>query len=327
MAELRKCAIIGCGQVGASCAYAFMQSGLFDEMVLLDVNREKAEGEAMDLNHGLPFRSPMKIYAGDYADLSDAYLIIIAAGANQREGESRLDLLSRNAKIMKSITDGIVKVNKEAILLVVSNPVDILTYMILRFSGFPASRVIGSGTVLDTARLKFLVGRALDVDNRNVHTFIIGEHGDSELAVWSSANISGIDLSEYVKLSGKCTDMECLYPLYYEVRDSAYNIIKRKGATYYAIAEAVLRICECIIRDEHTVLSVSTLCDGHYGIDDICIGVPSIIGRGGVEKVLDIPLDDYERLQLQKSVYALSELIDSLDIKNINECSVDKVDI
>ena len=315
MAELRKCAIIGCGQVGASCAYAFMQSGLFTEMVLIDVNYEKAEGEAMDLNHGLPFRSPMKIYAGKYSDISDAYIIVIAAGANQKEGESRLELLSRNAKIMKSITDSITEYNKDAILLVVSNPVDILTYMILHFSGYPAQRVIGSGTVLDTARLKYLVGRKLDVDNRNVHTFIIGEHGDSELAVWSSANISGIDIADYVKVSGKCKDMECLYPLYYEVRDSACNIIKRKGATYYAIAEAVLRIAECIVRDEHSVLSVSTLCDGHYGIDDICIGVPSVVGRQGVEKVLDIPLDDYEKLQLQKSVYALSELIDTLDIK------------
>ena len=315
MAELRKCAIIGCGQVGASCAYAFMQSGLFTEMVLIDVNYEKAEGEAMDLNHGLPFRSPMKIYAGKYSDISDAYIIVIAAGANQKEGESRLELLSRNAKIMKSITDSITEYNKDAILLVVSNPVDILTYMILHFSGYPAQRVIGSGTVLDTARLKYLVGRKLDVDNRNVHTFIIGEHGDSELAVWSSANISGIDIADYVKVSGKCKDMECLYPLYYEVRDSAYNIIKRKGATYYAIAEAVLRIAECIVRDEHSVLSVSTLCDGHYGIDDICIGVPSVVGRQGVEKVLDIPLDDYEKLQLQISVYALSELIDTLDIK------------
>lgn len=316
MAELRKCAIIGCGQVGASCAYTFMQSGLFTEMVLIDVNRDKAEGEAMDLNHGLPFRSPMKIYAGDYSDLEDAYIIVIAAGANQKEGETRLELLSRNANILKKITENIVRVTMDAILLVVSNPVDILTYMTLKFSGYPASRVIGSGTVLDTARLKFLVGRALDVDNRNVHTFIIGEHGDSELAVWSSANISGIDISDYVKASGKCSDMECLYPLYYEVRDSAYNIIKRKGATYYAIAEAVLRICECIVRDEHSVLSVSTLCDGHYGIDGICIGVPSVVGRSGVEKVLDIPLDDYERLQLQKSVFALSELIDSLGIKN-----------
>ncbi len=315
MAELRKCAIIGCGQVGASCAYTFMQSGLFEEMVLIDIDRNKAEGEAMDLNHGLPFRSPMKIYAGDYSDISDAYIIVIAAGANQKEGESRLELLSRNARILRSITENIVRQTRDAILLVVSNPVDILTYMTLKFSGYPPSRVIGSGTVLDTARLKFLVGRALDVDNRNVHTFIIGEHGDSELAVWSSANISGIDISDYVKVSGKCADMECLYPLYYEVRDSAYNIIRRKGATYYAIAEAVLRICECILRDEHSILTVSTLCDGHYGIDGICIGVPSVVGRNGVEKVLDIPLDEYERIQLGRSARALYELTEKLEIK------------
>lgn len=315
MLELRKCAIVGCGQVGSTCAYAFMQSGMFREMVLIDIDSDKAEGEAMDLNHGLPFRSPMKIFSGDYSDVSDAYIIVIAAGANQKEGESRLELLSRNAVIMKSITEQIVKYNKDAILLVVSNPVDILTQMVLHYSGYDKNKVIGSGTVLDTARLKYLVGKRLDVDNRNIHTFIIGEHGDSEVAVWSSANVSGIDLNEYVKISGKGDGVSALYPLYYEVRDSAYNIIKRKGATYYAIAEAVLRIVRSIIRDEHSVLTVSTLCEGHFDIDGICLGVPTVIGRCGVEKVLDIPLDTYERLKLRESACALSDIMSKINVK------------
>ena len=314
MAELRKCAIIGCGQVGASCAYAFMQSGLFTEMVLIDVNYEKAEGEAMDLNHGLPFRSPMKIYAGKYSDISDAYIIVIAAGANQKEGESRLELLSRNAKIMKSITDSITEYNKDAILLVVSNPVDILTYMILHFSGYPAQRVIGSGTVLDTARLKYLVGRKLDVDNRNVHTFIIGEHGDSELAVWSSANISGIDLDSFCE---KChhhnCDMVKLEEIYENVKNSAYKIIEAKGATYYAIADAVRRIVSAIIRDEKTILTLSVAVNGEYGLSDMCIGLPCLVGKDGVEKILEIPLSEDELKRLGESAASLKKVINEIE--------------
>lgn len=309
--NIRKCAIIGCGNVGATTAYALMKSGLFSEIVLIDANKKKAEGEAMDLNHGLPFNSPALIYAGGYADIYDSYLIIITAGAAQKPGETRLDLVKKNTAIFRSIIDNILEYNKKAILLVVTNPVDVLTYVTLARSGFPASRVIGSGTVLDTARLKQLIGQHFEVDSRNVHSFIIGEHGDSELPVFSSANISGVDIEKYCHISGK--DIHVLDRLYGDVKNSAYHIIDAKGATYYAIAESVLRICRALVRDENTIMPVSVLANGEYGIEDVCIGLPSIIGYGGVKRVLEIPLDRTERALLKKSADALKEVIVRLD--------------
>ncbi len=312
MADERKCAIIGCGNVGATIAYTYTHSGLFSEMVLIDQNENKARGEAMDLSHGLPFISPMQIYAGSYSDLTDASLIVIAAGASQKPGETRLQLLSRNMRIFDSIVKSIVRYNRQAILLVVTNPVDILTQYTLKVSGFPEGRVIGSGTVLDTARLKQLLGEYLSVDSRNVHTFIIGEHGDSELPVWSSANVSGIDLDDFFRISGIECGMRRAQQLFEEVRDSAYRIIEGKGATYYAIARAVMRITESIVRDENSVLTVSTLVRGHYGIDGVCLGVPVILGDGGVKKVLDISLSEEEQKNLEKSAEIIkSELEDS----------------
>ena len=221
MVNIQKCAIIGCGFVGATTAFTLIEHGVFSELVLIDANNKKAEGEAMDLNHGIPFAKPVKVYAGNYDDLSDCSLIIIAAGANQKPGETRIDLVKKNTAILKSIIPEITRRNKECILLILSNPVDILTYITLKISGFPKNRVIGSGTVLDTARLKYLLAEHLGVDSRNVHAFIIGEHGDSELAVWSSANISGIDLKDFCGLCGKCTSMENIYNLYNNVRESA----------------------------------------------------------------------------------------------------------
>ncbi|MFA5562318.1 MAG: L-lactate dehydrogenase [Eubacteriales bacterium] len=303
----RKCAVIGCGNVGASIAYTYTMSGLFSEMVLIDLNRAKAEGEAMDLSHGLPFLSPMKIYAGGYADLTDAFLIIIAAGANQKEGETRLQLLSTNLKIFASIVRQIKQYTTSAILLVVTNPVDVLTYYTMRVSGYPPEKVIGSGTVLDTARLKQLLGNYLSVDSRNIHAFIIGEHGDSELAVWSSANISGIDLDDYFRITGACNDNECLQDMFADVRDAAYRIIAGKGATYYAIAQAVMRITQSILRDENTVMPVSTLLHGEYGISDVCLGVPAVVGVTGVKRVLEIPLDENELQKLRKSAQTVKQ--------------------
>ncbi len=313
MFNIQKCAVIGCGMVGSSTAFALMQSGLFAEMVLIDIDANRARGEAMDLTHGLPFLSPMQIYAGDYSDLRDAALIIITAGTGQRPGESRTDLVHRNAAIMGGIVDRITPFTRDAILLVVSNPVDVLTYLALRRSGYPAGRVIGSGTVLDTARLKHMVGRHLGVDPRNVHTFIIGEHGDSELPVWSSANVSGIDLDRFCSICTTCGGAE-LDPLFAEVRDSAYRIIEAKGATYYAIAMAVTRIAASIVRDEDSVLPVSTLVDGHYGLADVCLGLPAIVGRDGVREVLEIPLDATESAALAASAEKLHALIASLDV-------------
>ncbi len=309
----QKCAIIGCGFVGATIAFALTQKSLFSELVLIDANHAKAEGEAMDLSHGLPFAHPMKVYAGDYSDISDCYMIIITAGTAQKPDETRLDMVHKNVEIFKSIIPNITKYNKEGILLVVSNPVDILTYCTIKLSGFPKERVIGSGTVLDTARLKYRLGQKLCVDSRSIHAFIIGEHGDSELAVWSSANVSGIDLEDFHGLCEKCTDVS-YNDIYEDVRDSAYEVIDRKGATYYGIAVAVAKIVQAIIRDEHSVLPVSGYIDGHYGLDDVCIGVPSIVGSGGIEKVLDIPLNDEEQKNLENSVATLKKVIAELDI-------------
>lgn len=304
----QKCAIIGCGFVGSSIAFNLMNSGMFSEMVLIDVCKEKAEGEAMDLNHGISFTGPMKIYSGDYSDLSDCYIVIITAGANQKPDETRLDLVNKNIAIYKKIIPQIVEVNKECILLIVSNPVDILTYAAIKISGFDSGRVIGSGTVLDTARLKYLLGNHFGVDNRSVHAFIIGEHGDSELAVWSSANVSGIDFDDFCEICGKCQD-NTFRKLFEEVRDSAYSVIEKKGATYYAIAMAVRRIVKAIIRDENSIMPVSCMPRGHYGIDDVCIGIPAIVGAGGIKEILDIRLDESENKQLAESVMKLKSVI------------------
>ena len=315
--NVKKCAIIGCGNVGATTAYSLMLDRTFSEIVLIDIDNKKAAGDAADLNHGLPFVAPMDIYAGDYSDLRDASIIIITAGANQKPGQTRTDLVRLNAKIFKSIVENIIKYNTDAILLVVTNPVDVLTYVTLKISGFPPERVIGSGTVLDTARLKYLSGQYLGVDNRNIHTFIIGEHGDSELAVWSCATVSGIPLKQFC--SSECLDcgMEKLIKLYEQVKNSAYEIIEAKGATYYAIAESVRRIVNAIVHDEDSILPVSSLISGHYGINDICLGVPSIVGRGGIKGILDLPLNDQEYHDLQKSAQKMKEIIDSLQLQPV----------
>lgn len=312
MALTRKIGIIGCGNVGMTVAYTLISHGLCTELVLIDVNKQKAESEAMDLGHCLPFLAPMQIYSGDYADLIDAEMIVIAAGVGQRPGETRIDLVHRNADIFNEILKNIVAVNTDCILLIVSNPVDILTYVALKASGFPPSRVIGTGTVLDTARLKYLVGEKLGVDYRNVHSFIIGEHGDSELAVWSGANVSGINIDDFCPLCHNCHRMADLYELYDDVKNSAYEIIRGKGATYYAIAQATRRIIEAIFGDENSILPVTAYLEGQYGLNDICMSIPSIVGAGGVKHVLDIPLSDSEYAALMASANTLRQVINSL---------------
>ncbi len=314
MKTKRKCGVVGCGFVGSSTAFALMESGLFQEMVLLDNNKKKAEGEAMDISHGLPFSRPMEIYAGDYCDLEGAQIIIITAGAGQKPGETRLDLVHKNVEIFKSIIPQITKYNKDAILLVVSNPVDILTWAALKLSGFPDSRVIGSGTVLDSARMKYLLGKHLNVDPRSVHSFVIGEHGDSELAVWSSANVSGVPLARFSELKGYTQHEENQKVLYEEVKNSAYKIIERKGATYYGIALSVKRICECIMRDEHGILPVSSLIHGHFGLDNVCMGVPTIVGAAGAEQVLDIEISGAEQKALLESAAELKKVLAEIQL-------------
>ena len=305
MIKIQKEAIIGCGFVGTSIAFSLVQKGIFSELVLIDANEKKAEGEAMDLSHGLPFTKPMEIKAGGYEDIADCAMIIISAGANQKPGESRLDLVHKNVEIYKSIIPKIVEKNQEATLLIVSNPVDIMTYVALKLSGYPSHKVIGSGTVLDTARLKYLLSRHLDVDSRSIHAFIIGEHGDSELAVWSAANVSGIPLNHFCELRGYFDHMESMDRIYQSVRDSAYEIIEKKGATYYGVAMAVCRIAESVIRNEHSIMPISVYLDGLYGLHDICLSIPTVVGQEGAEKVLDIPLD---LMEMGKLVYSAEEL-------------------
>ncbi|MEG2725157.1 MAG: L-lactate dehydrogenase, partial [Kiritimatiellia bacterium] len=256
------------------------------------------------IGQGVPFTKPVAVYAGDYKDLDDAYLVIIAAGANQGPGETRMDLITKNAKIFGMIIPEIVKVNRECVLLVVTNPIDVLTTLTLRLSGFPHERVIGSGTVLDTARLKWLVGARLGVDSRNVHAFIIGEHGDSELAAWSCARVCGLPMEVYCRQTG-CGKLPNQQSLYEEVKNAAYEIIKRKGATYYAIAMVVRRIAEALVRDEHSLLPVSSLVMGQYGLQGVCIGLPAIVCRKGVTGVIELPLDETEKQQLKASALLL----------------------
>ena len=310
----RKAAVIGCGFVGASIAFRFLQQGLFSHLVLLDANQAKAEGEAIDLSDGLPYAAPMTITAGTYDDIADCALVVITAGANQKPGETRLDLIGKNAAILRSILAEITARDFGGILLIVSNPVDVLTYTAWKLSGYPRERVIGSGTVLDTGRLKQLLGEELGVDSRNVHAFIIGEHGDSELAVWSEANVSGLDLQDFCRIRGLERVTETKDRLYRQVRDSAYEIISRKGATYYGIAMAVGRIAESLVKDEHAVLPVSVVLEGEYGLEGLALSIPSIVGREGLEEVLEIPLSGEEAQALRQSAAQMSEAIASLNL-------------
>ena len=309
--DSRKVAVIGCGFVGSSIAFALMQSGLFSEMVLIDVDMRKAEGEALDIGHGISFARPMRIWAGGYEDIADAAIVIITAGANQKPGETRLDLVHKNIGILKNIMSEVTKYNKTGIILMVANPVDILTYAALKISGLPENRVIGSGTVLDTARLKYEVGELLEVDSRGVHAFIVGEHGDSEIAAWSSANISGVPLKDFSRVRSDIDSSmitEATREIAERVKNSAYEIIERKQATYYGIAMAVKRICEAIVRDEKSVLPVSSMMHGEYGLSDVVLSMPAIVGENGVEHVVPVSLDEEEQKRLWNSAQVLKEI-------------------
>ena len=309
--NIQKCAIIGAGGVGSTTAFTLVQSGLFNEIVIIDVNKNKAEGEALDIAHGIQFTNPVNIYSGDYKDLADAYLVIVTAGANQMPGETRIDLINKNASIFKKIIPSITEYNKDCILLIVSNPVDILTMLALELSGFPKERVLGSGTVLDTSRLRYLLSKKLEVDSKNIHAFIIGEHGDSELAVWSNADIAGVHIEDYCKNISDSCDIN-LEETLNEVRGSAYNIIEKKGSTFYGVAMAVKRIAQAIIRDEYSILPVSHFLNGEYGIENVCLGIPSLICREGVKKIIPINLNEKEKTYLTESANTLKEAYKSI---------------
>ena len=312
--NFRKAVMIGCGFVGSASVFSLMQSGLFSEIAMIDSDNARAEGEALDISHGVPFAKPMKIYAGNYDDIENASIIIITAGANQKPGETRLDLVHRNIEIFKTIIPQIKQRDFKGILLIVSNPVDILTTVAVKLSGLPQNRVIGSGTVLDTARLKYAVGEHLNVDSRSVHAFIIGEHGDSEIAAFSSANISGIPLKNFCEMRGHYNHEADTDEIAQKVRNSAYEIISRKKATYYGIAMSVKRICEAIVRDEKSILPISSMMNGEYGITDIALSLPAIVGKNGVETKVPIQLNENETAKLLESAKCLKDVLQTADI-------------
>jgi len=299
--------VVGAGNVGATFAYALLFRGLAAEIVLIDANHARAEGEAMDLNHAEPFTNPTRVWAGSYEDCAGAAIVVVCAGAGQRPGETRLDLVKRNADIFAKIIPEIVRRNPDGILLIATNPVDVLTQVSQKLSGLPVNRVIGSGTILDTARFRHLLGRHFKVEPRSVHAYIIGEHGDSEVPVWSLANIAGLRLADYAELNGISHDETALDDIFRQTRDAAYHIIERKGATYFAVAAGLMRIVEAILRDQRTVLSVSSLVNGYYGIENLCLSLPAIVGRNGIERVLRLHLNDKEEAALKRSAEVLKK--------------------
>ena len=306
----RKVAMIGCGFVGSASCFALMQSGLFSEMVLIDANQAKAEGEAMDIAHGLPFARPMNIYAGTYDDIADAAIIIVSAGAAQAPGETRLDLVKKNIRIFSFIMPELKKRDIGGVLVIVANPVDVLTYAAIQMSGLPENRVFGTGTVLDSARLKTMIGDYVGVDSRNCHAYVVGEHGDSEIVAWSSAKISGLPLVDYCMLKDLKDYKEQEQLIAERVKNSAYEIIERKGATYYGIAMSVKRVCEAVIRDEKTVLPVSHLQHGEYGVKDVAMSTPALVGINGIEGEIPIDLNMDEQERLLASARTLRQVLD-----------------
>lgn len=310
-----KVVIIGAGLVGSTFAYSLMINGVVSEIVMLDVNQERLAGEVMDLNHGISFVRPVTVRAGSYNDCGDADVIVITAGASQKPGESRIDLLVRNTAIFKDIIDKIKAAGSKAIILVATNPVDIMTYITYKLSGFPAQRVIGSGTVLDSSRFRYLLSTHCNVDPSNIHAYIIGEHGDTEVPVWSLANIAGIRFVEYCPVcSEPCCHELPKDQIFNEVKNAAYQIIKGKGATYYAIGLALVEIVESIIRDEYSVLTVSSLLTGEYGLEDVCLSLPAIVNRKGIVKKIKMALSPEEEEGFRNSGQVLKELQRQLEI-------------
>ncbi len=310
----RKGVIIGAGQVGMACAYSMVIQNTFDEMVIVDINQEKLEGEVMDLVHGLPFVEPSTVKAGTLAqDGKDADLVIITAGAKQKPGETRLDLVQRNLSIFKSLIPDVVENCPQAILLIVTNPVDVMTYISWKLSGLPSSLVFGSGTVLDTARFRYLLANKFQLDPRSFHAYIIGEHGDSEVPVWSKVNISGMHLFDDNFPENSSSAEEKIQNIFAQVKNAAYEIIQRKGATCYAIGLGVTDIVKAILRDQNRVLTVSSLINGFAGINDLCLSLPAVVNRQGVSRVLNLSLSPTEKQQLQKSARVLHQTIEKLD--------------
>ena len=314
MNEPVRIAVVGAGNVGATFAYSVMLSGLAAEIVLIDADKARAEGQAMDLDHAVPFNQPVRVWAGGYEDCKGALVTMVSAGASQRPGESRLDLLKRNIAVFREVIGEIAAVNPEGIILVATNPVDVLTYAAYKISGLSRRRVFGSGTILDTARFRTLLANHFDVDPRSLHAHIIGEHGDSEVPVWSLANIAGVRLADLGGEGWPKYEPKAMEEIFLKTRDAAYHIIERKGATYYAVASGLLRIVEAIVRDQSTVLSASSLLSGQYGLSNVCLSLPTVINRRGVARVLQLDLDAGELDKLTRSAEILSASIAELGL-------------
>jgi len=309
-----KVVIVGTGMVGMSYAYSLLNQGTIEELVLIDINKERAEGEAMDLNHGLSFAPrKMKIYAGDYSDCKDADMVVVTAGVSQKEGETRIDLLNRNAAIMKIVVKSIMKSGFGGIILVASNPVDVLTYVAWKASGLPSSKVFGSGTSLDTARLRFEIAQKIGISVKNIHAYIMGEHGDTEFACWSNAYIGAKPLVDVIETM-KEIDLEDLEHIHSDVKNAAYEIIKRKKATYYGIGMTLVSITSAIINNENRIVPISVYNDGIYDAeDDLYIGLPAVLNAEGVHHVVKLKLNDKEQKQLKHSAKLLREILDQME--------------
>jgi len=311
--QQRKVVIIGAGAVGATYCYALAQSGLADEIVLTDKNEDLMKGQVLDLGHGQSFFPTVVIRSGNIDDCADAQIVVITAGAAQKPGETRLELIKKNAAIVGTIAEDITKSGCNGIMLIVSNPVDVLTYVALKRSGWEKGRVIGSGTVLDSSRFRYLISKHCNVDVHNVHAYILGEHGDSEFAAWSMTNIAGINIDDYCPICGKCSGWKKQRQLIeQQVRDSAYHIINYKGSTQFAVGLALVRITGAILRSQNSILSVSTLVESDFGIKDVCLSVPCVVTDKGVERIIESPLTADELISMSHSADVLKKAIDSL---------------
>lgn len=311
--QYRKVVVIGAGSVGTTYIYALLQTGLAGEIALIDVDAKRVEGEVMDLSHGLPFIPPVKVKAGDYSDCRDASLIVVTAGARQAPGQSRSELIQKNAEIVRTICGHIASHHSNAVLVMVTNPVDTLTQLAARSLGWPRERVIGSGTVLDSARFRFLLSRHCGIDARNVHAYILGEHGDSEVAAWSMTHIAGVPIEEYCRICKICDYPKHHRQIAEQVRDSAYHIIDYKGSTFYGIGLSLTRISGAVLRNENSVLTVSTLLRGEYGIRDVCLSVPCVLGAGGIVRIIDGQLAPEEQQALARSADAIAATFGAIE--------------
>jgi L-lactate dehydrogenase len=304
-------AVVGAGNVGSTFAYALLLSGVAAEIVLVDRDASRGEGEAMDLAHAVPLARPARVWAGGPEECAGAAVTVITAGATQKDGETRLDLLERNAAVFDEVVPAVVRHNPDGLLLVATNPVDLLTAhaaaLAAREAGVPHERVIGSGTILDTARFRALIGQHVGVDPRSVHAYVVGEHGDSEVPVWSSANVGGMPLGAFCEAAGVPYDAGVREAIGRATREAGYAVAERKGATYYAVAAGLLRIVEAVVRDQTTVLSVSGRVDGPHGLRGATLSLPTIVTRGGAARVLETALDDEERAALHRSAAVLAE--------------------